>query len=63
MRFLELKKVLESMGYVGVKPGSGSSHWTFRKEGYMPITVPEHEPIKVIYVKKVKEVIEKYRGD
>jgi hypothetical protein len=39
-------------------PRSGSSHYTFRKEGCAPITIPKHEPIKKVYVLMVKEVIE-----
>lgn len=58
VRFFEIKKILESYGYVANSPSSGSSHWTFRKSGKPPITVPKNEPIKVIYVKMVKEIIE-----
>lgn len=39
-------------------PKSGSSHYTFRKDGSMPITIPKHEPIRKVYVKMVKEIIE-----
>ena len=56
--FEELKKVLESYGYKMERPHGGSSHCTFRKSGCSPITVPIHEPIKVAYVRMVKEVIE-----
>ncbi|MCH5401555.1 type II toxin-antitoxin system HicA family toxin [Lactobacillus delbrueckii] len=48
MRFVELKKVLESYGYVMTAPRSGSSHYTFRKPGKTPITIPKHELIKKI---------------
>ena len=58
MRFDELKKVLESYGYVMNTPKSGSSHYTFRKAGKSPITIPKHEPIKKIYVEMVREVVE-----
>lgn len=58
VRFEELKKILESYGYEGRKPGSGSSHWTFRKQGKSPITIPENEPIKLMYVRLVKDIIE-----
>ena len=58
MRFDELRKVLESYGYTINQPHGGSSHCTFRKPGGMPITIPTHEPIKVVYVMMVKEVIE-----
>ncbi len=58
MRFDELRKVLESYGYTMHSPKGGSSHYTFRKPGKMPITIPKHEPIKKVYVQMVKEVIE-----
>lgn len=58
LRFNELRKVLESYGYEMNAPKGGSSHYTFRKKGCMPITIPKHEPIKKVYVEKVKEVIE-----
>ncbi len=58
MRFDELRKVLESYGYEAKVPASGSSHYTFRKPGCAPITIPKHEPIKRVYVEMVKQVIE-----
>ena len=58
MRFDELRKVLESYGYVMNAPRGGSSHYTFRMSGAMPITIPKHEPIKRIYVQMVKEIVE-----
>lgn len=58
VRFIELKRILESYGYVGRKPGSGSSHWNFRKQGKPPVTIHENEPIKLSYVRLVKDIIE-----
>ena len=58
LRFNELRKVLEYYGYTMTAPKSGSSHYTFRKTGCMPITIPKHEPIKTVYVKMVKEIVE-----
>ena len=58
MRFDELQKVLESYGYVMKNPSSGSSHYPFRKDGCVPITIPKHSPIKKTYVEMVKNVIE-----
>lgn len=58
MRFEDLRKVLESCGYTMKRPSGGSSHCTFRKKGRNPITIPVHEPIKVTYVRMVKEVVE-----
>lgn len=40
------------------QPKRGSSHYTFRKAGCNPITIPKHEPIKVVYVRMVKEIVE-----
>ncbi len=58
LRFDELRKVLESYGYRMNAPRSGSSHYTFRKHGCMPITIPKHEPIKKIYVEMVRQIVE-----
>lgn len=58
MRFDELRKVLESYGYRMEAPRSGSSHFTFRKAGCQPLTIPKHEPIKKIYVELVRDVVE-----
>ena len=58
LRFDELRKVLESYGYEINAPSSGSSHYTFRKAGCQPITIPKHEPIKKIYVEMVKQIVE-----
>lgn len=58
LRFEELCKILESYGYERNAPKSGSSHYTFRKPGCQPITIPKHEPIKKVYVEMVKQIIE-----
>ena len=58
MRFQELKKVLEYYEYQMTAPSSGSSHYTFRKPGKNPITIPKHEPIKKIYVEMVRKIVE-----
>lgn len=58
VRFDELKRILESLGYTMFAPRSGSSHYIFRKDGCPPITVPKHEPIKKVYVRMVKDLIE-----
>ena len=58
LRLDELRKVLESYGYELNAPKSGSSHYTFRKSGAIPIAIPKHEPIKKVYVEMVRQVIE-----
>ena len=57
LRFDELRKVLESYGYVMKAPKSGSSHCTFRKPRSNPITIPKDEPIKRVYVEMVRDVV------
>lgn len=59
LRFDELQKVLLYLGYTMYAPHGGSSHYTFRKKGCIPITIPKHYPIKKVYVKLVKEIVEK----
>ena len=59
MRFNELKKILESFGYTMTAPRGGSSHYTFRKAGCNPITIPKHEPIKKVYVELVRDTVAK----
>ena len=58
LRFAELRKVLEFYGYTMEAPRGGSSHYTFRKSGCYPITIPKHEPIKKVYVEMVRKIIE-----
>ena len=58
LRFEELRKVLEYYGYHMSGPAGGSSHKTFRKIGKMPITIPQHDPIKLTYVELVRDVVE-----
>ena len=63
LRFDELRRVLESYGYEMKGPGGGSSHAVFRKPGCMPVTIPRHEPVKKVYVEKVRDVILKEKDD
>lgn len=59
LRFDEIKKVLEFYGYtLSSKKGS---HFTFRKEGEKPITIPVHGKtgIKKTYVEEIKKIVEK----
>lgn len=58
LRFDELRKILEFYGYNMNAPKGGSSHYTFRKPGCQPITIPRHEPIKKVYIEMVRQVVE-----
>ena len=44
-------------------PKGGSGHYTLLKTGKNPITIPKHEPIKTVYVKMIKEIIESEVSD
>lgn len=59
LRFEEVRRVLKTYGYRMDAPRGGSSHYTFRKAGCNPITIPKHEPIKRVYVEMIRDVIEK----
>ena len=59
LRFEELQKILEFYGYTMTDPRNGSSHKSFRKTGQPSITIPQHEPIKRVYVEKVRDIIER----
>ncbi|MGO5336729.1 type II toxin-antitoxin system HicA family toxin [Bilifractor sp. LCP19S3_H10] len=63
LRFTELQKVLLSYGYVCKGPRKGSSHYTFRKNGFPVITIPKHDPIKRIYVEMVRDAILREEND
>ena len=58
LRFDELRKVMEYYGYSMSGPRSGGSHYTFRKAGRTPITIPKHTPIKKVYIRMVKGIVE-----
>ncbi len=63
LRFEEVRKVLEKYGYIMKGPVGGSSHKTFRKEGCVPITIPQDNPVKTAYIKMVKEIVEEDCSD
>ena len=57
VRFEELQKVLENLGYHIDAPASGSSHRTFRKLNTIPITIPKHKPLKKVYIRLVRDIL------
>ena len=56
VRFEDLKKILESMGYSAVN--KGGSHFVFTKENAISLTIPYKKLVKVVYVKQVIKIIE-----
>ncbi len=60
--FEELDKILRKNGYERRQPGGGSSHYTYRKKGKLPLTVLKKSPyVKEEYVKQVIEVLDNDR--
>jgi len=61
LRFEDLAAALIKIGYTQEQPRGGSSHYTFRKEGCMPITLPKKKPpIDRVYIQLVSAAVEKY---
>lgn len=60
LRFEDLAKALIKMGYTQHQPNSGSSHYTFRKQGCMPITIPKHIPLNKAYIEMVRDIVKEY---
>ena len=58
IRFEEIVKVMKEYGYEITQPKGGSSHYSFVKSGCNRIVIPRHKPIKKVYVKMIKKVIE-----
>ena len=60
LRFEDLSKVLMRIGYTMEQPRGGSSHYTFRKLGCPPITIPKHQPLNKVYIEMVADVVRSY---
>lgn len=63
LRFEDLRKALIRFGYTQTQPGGGSSHYTFRKPGCPPITIPKHSPLKKVYIEMVAALIRAEQED
>ena len=57
LRLDDLSKALEKMGYTKKQPSGGSSHYTFRKAGCMPITIPKQSPMNKAYIELVYNIV------
>ena len=60
LRFEDLCKALVKIGYMAEQPRGGSSHYTFRKDGCMPITLPKHVPMKKAYINLMADAVRAY---
>ena len=60
LRFEELAKALIKIGYTMEQPRGGSSHYTFRKAGCVPITIPKQNPMNKAYIELVADAVRQY---
>ena len=63
LRFDDLSKALAGIGYKQSQPSSGSSHYTFRKQGRMPITIPKATPIGRAYIELVRDAVIEFESE
>jgi predicted RNA binding protein YcfA (HicA-like mRNA interferase family) len=61
VKFEDLKKILENMGYTSIN--RGGSHYLFTKKDSTSLTIPYKKPVKVIYVKQVIQIIEEEKNE
>jgi hypothetical protein len=62
VRFDVLDRLLQRHGFAVRVPGSGSSHYTY-KRGDFTLTIPKHSPVREVYVKKALKLIEEVRRE
>ena len=63
LRFEDLAKVLERIGYKQSQPKSGSSHFIFRKKNRLPISLPKSTPMKRAYIELVAAAVKEYESE
>ena len=63
LRFADLAKALLKMGYTQNQPKSGSSHYTSRKAGKLPITIPKSSSINKVYIEMVRNAVLEFENE
>ena len=61
LRYENLSKALETIGYRSYRPGG--SHVTFRKDGKMPVTIPKGNPVNRAYIELVREAVILFKSE
>lgn len=61
LRFEELDKALIKIGY-NRNPPSGS-HYTYSKEGKMPITIVKNTPMNKTYIHMIRDAVAEYESE
>ena len=57
LRFEEVRKILEAYGYT-MKEAAAAAVTSHFGNRLCPITIPKHEPIKTVYIKMIREIVE-----
>ena len=57
LRFEDLCRALTEFGFTKAQPRGGSSHYTFRKPGVRPLTIPKANPIGKVYIHMVSDIV------
>ena len=63
LRFEDLTKALTRIGYKQNQPKGGSSHYVFRKDGKMPISLPKSSPMNKAYIGLVRDAVREYESE
>ena len=65
LRFEDLSKALIKIGYMKNQPKCGSSHYTFRKNNCIPITLPKSKGMHmdIVYIRLVKDAVAYYLNE
>ena len=63
LRFEDLAKALVKMDFTQSQPRGGSSHYTFRKSGKMPITLTKSTPMNKVYIEMVRDAVNEYESE
>ena len=60
VRFEEIDRILIRAGFERRQSEKGSSHFVYRKEAQLPLTIPRHgKHVGVVYVEQVIEALKK----
>ena len=63
LRFEDLVKALNRIGYTQSQPKGGSSHYIFRKDGKKPISLPKSSPMNKVYIELVRDAVKEYESE
>ena len=57
LRFEDLSKALQRIGYTQNQPRGGSSHYTFRKDNCNPVTLTKKAHMDKVYIEIVRDAV------